>query len=71
MIGRGLHCRPGSLPRARGGARHRAELRGYLDDLYHGYTELFGSASCAISRMKGHWFYLIHCFAGLKSWKSS
>ena len=29
----------------------------------HGYTELFGSAGCAISRMKGHWFYLIHCFA--------
>lgn len=21
------------------------------------------SAGCAISRMKGHWFYLIHCFA--------
>jgi hypothetical protein len=28
------------------------------------YSELFGSAGCAISRMKGHWFYLIHCFAG-------
>ena len=42
----------------------KEELRGYLTDLYHGYTELFGSAGCAISRMKGHWFYLIHCFAG-------
>ena len=42
----------------------REELRGYLDDLYHGYTELFGSAGCAVSRMKAHWFYLIHRFAG-------
>lgn len=40
------------------------ELRGYLDDLYHGYSELFGSAGCAVSRMKGHWFYLIHKFEG-------
>ena len=48
---------------ARGGApAAREELRGYLDDLYHGYTELFGSAGCAVSRMKGHWFYLIHKF---------
>lgn len=42
----------------------KEELRGYLTDLYHGYSDLFGSAGCAISRMKGHWFYLIHCFAG-------
>ena len=40
------------------------ELRGYHDELYHGYTEAFGMASCAVSRMKAHWFYLIHLFDG-------
>lgn len=65
MVGRGLIADPALLRRARGGAAaSRKELRGYLDDLYHGYTELFGSAGCAVSRMKAHWFYLIHDFAG-------
>ena len=65
MIGRGIIADPALLREARGGTpAGREELRGYLEDLYHGYTELFGSASCAISRMKAHWFYLIHCFAG-------
>ena len=65
MIGRGFIADPALLRRARGGAAAtREELRGYLDDLYHGYTELFGSAGCAVSRMKAHWFYLIHRFAG-------
>lgn len=65
MVGRGIIADPALLRRARGGpAASKAELRGYLDDLYHGYTELFGSAGCAISRMKGHWFYLIHRFEG-------
>ena len=65
MVGRGLIADPALFRRARGGApAAKEELRGYLTDLYHGYTELFGSAGCAISRMKGHWFYLIRCFAG-------
>ena len=65
MVGRGLIADPALFRKARGGApATKEELRGYLTDLYHGYTELFGSAGCAISRMKGHWFYLIHCFAG-------
>ena len=65
MVGRGLIADPALFRRARGGAAaSREELRGYLDDLYHGYTELFGSAGCAVSRMKAHWFYLIHDFAG-------
>ena len=64
MIGRGIIADPALFRKALGGpAATKAELRGYLDGLYHGYTELFGSAGCAISRMKGHWFYLIHCFA--------
>ena len=65
MIGRGFIADPALLRRARGGTgASREELRGYLDDLYHGYTELFGSAGSAVSRMKAHWFYLIHRFAG-------
>ena len=65
MVGRGIIADPALFREARGGApAAREELRGYLDDLYHGYSELFGSAGCAVSRMKGHWFYLIHCFAG-------
>ena len=65
MVGRGLIADPALFRKARGGTpATKEELRGYLTDLYHGYTELFGSAGCAISRMKGHWFYLIRCFAG-------
>ena len=65
MVGRGIIADPALLRKACGGAgASREELRGYLDDLYHGYTELFGSAGCAVSRMKGHWFYLIHKFEG-------
>ena len=65
MVGRGIIADPALLRKACGGAAAtREELQGYLTDLYHGYTELFGSAGCAVSRMKGHWFYLIHCFAG-------
>lgn len=65
MVGRGLIADPALLRVALGGApASKEELRGHLDDLYHGYTELFGSANSAISRMKAHWFYLIHRFAG-------
>lgn len=65
MVGRGVIADPALLRVALGGApASKEELRGYLDDLYHGYTELFGSANSAISRMKAHWFYLIHRFAG-------
>lgn len=65
MVGRGLIADPALFRRARGGApASREELRGYCDDLYHDYTEAFGAASCAVSRMKAHWFYLIHRFEG-------
>ena len=65
MVGRGIIADPALFREARGGApAAREELRGYLDDLYHGYSELFGSAGCAVTRMKGHWFYLIHKFEG-------
>ena len=65
MVGRGLIADPALLRKAVGGpAASREELRGYHDELYHGYTEAFGMASCAVSRMKAHWFYLIHLFNG-------
>ena len=65
MVGRGIIADPALFRQALGGPpAAKEELRGYLDDLYHGYTALFGSAGCAISRMKGHWFYLIHRFEG-------
>ena len=65
MVGRGLIADPALLRKAVGGpAASREELRGYHDELYHGYTEAFGMASCAVSRMKAHWFYLIHLFKG-------
>ena len=65
MIGRGIIADPALLRKACGGTpASREELHGYLADLYHSYTELFGSAGCAVSRMKGHWFYLIHKFEG-------
>lgn len=68
MVGRGIIADPALLRKAVGGpAATREELRGYLDALFRGYTELFGSASCAISRMKAHWFYLIHRFDGAES----
>ena len=53
------------LRQAVGGApASKEELRGYLDELYHGYTALFGASSCAVSRMKAHWHYLICRFEG-------
>lgn len=65
MVGRGLIADPALLRRAMGGApASKEELRGYLDDLYHAYTEAFGMASCAVSRMKAHWAYLLPRFAG-------
>ena len=62
MVGRGLIADPALLRQAVGGApASKEELRGYLDELYHGYTALFGASSCAVSRMKAHWHLsLIH-----------
>ena len=72
MVGRGLIADPALLRKAVGGpAASREELRGYHDELYHGYTEAFGMASCAVSRMKAHWHYLICRFEGRRRWKSS
>ena len=70
MVGRGLIADPALFRRAQGGApASREELRGYCDDLYHGYTEAFGAASCAVSRMKAHWHYLIQRFEGSEAFE--
>ena len=52
-----------------GAPASKEELRGYLDELYHGYTEAFGMASCAVSRMKAHWHYLIQRFEGSEAFE--
>lgn len=65
MVGRGVIGDPALLRKALGGApAGKEELRGYLDELFRGYTGLFGSPQCAISRMKAHWVYLIRLFEG-------
>lgn len=65
MVGRGLIGDPALLRRAQGGPpASKEELRGYVDDLYRAYTAAFGMPSCAVSRMKAHWFYLLPHFAG-------
>ena len=70
MVGRGLIADPALLRKAVGGpAASREELRGYHDELYHGYTEAFGMASCAVSRMKAHWHYLIQRFEGSEAFE--
>lgn len=65
MAGRGLIANPALFRMARGGdAPSKEELRGYLTELYTGYTAAFGSAAAAISRMKGFWHECIGLFAG-------
>ena len=50
-------------------AKELHERGHYLDELYHGYTEAFGMASCAVSRMKAHWHYLIQRFEGSEAFE--
>ena len=70
LVGRGIIADPALLRQAVGGApASKEELRGYLDELYHGYTEAFGMASCAVSRMKAHWHYLIQRFEGSEAFE--
>ena len=65
MAGRGLIANPALFRMARGGAApSKEELRGYLTELYTGYTAAFASATAAISRMKGFWHECIGLFAG-------
>ena len=63
--GAGAHRRPSPVPpcagRRTGFQRGTARL---LRRPLPRYTEAFGAASCAVSRMKAHWFYLIHRFEG-------
>lgn len=65
MVGRGVVADPALLRKAMGGpAATKQELAAFLDELYRAYTEAFGSAPCAISRMKAVWFYVFRMFDG-------
>lgn len=63
MLGRGLVGDPALARRARGGApAGREELRGFVGEVYEGYSVAFGSRRNAMLRMKEIWFYLMGLF---------
>jgi tRNA-dihydrouridine synthase len=65
MVGRGIVADPALLRKAHGGApAGKAELRAFMDALYEGYAEAFGSRAAALNRMKGVWYYTIRLFDG-------
>jgi tRNA-dihydrouridine synthase len=65
MVGRGIVADPALLRKAHGGApADKAELRAFMDALYEGYAEAFGSRAAALNRMKGVWYYTIRLFDG-------
>ena len=65
MAGRGLIADPALFRKVRGGpAASRRELEGFVRALYEGYTAAFGSASAAVSRMKGFWGPMLSLFEG-------
>lgn len=58
MIGQGLLADPSLLRHFHGGPPvNKTELQGFFTDLYETYTQVFGSAANALSRMKGLWHY--------------
>lgn len=63
MTGRGLIMDPGLLSRHRGGTgTDRVRLRGFLTEIYDGYTAAFDSRRNAMLRMKELWAYLLALF---------
>lgn len=61
MLGRGLVADPALIRKLQGGPGATAEeLKGFFAELFALYTDRFGSAKNALSRMKGIWFYTIH-----------
>lgn len=63
MLGRGLCADPALAQKATGGTvQDRERLLEFHDEIFHGYTEAFGSSNSALARMKELWFYLIHLF---------
>ena len=65
MIGQGLLANPALVRQAKGGpAPTREELRGFHDQLYHTYLELFASQRNTVFHMKELWSYLYRLFEG-------
>lgn len=63
MLGRGLLCDPALARKLRGGAgADKDTLRAFLDELYQGYCQDFGSAPNAVRRMQELWTYLLCLF---------
>ncbi len=61
MIGRGLIGDPGMVTP---GGTAKEPLERFCNDLFEGYSDVFGSLRNALSRMKEHWRYLHRRFAG-------
>ena len=63
MLGRGLIANPALVTRETGGpGPERDTLRAFHDEVYEGYSALFGDRRNAARRMKELWFYHIHLF---------
>lgn len=63
MIGRGLVSDPSLVARLRGGRRAAAEaVRSFHDEVYSGYSDVFGSGHSAMMRMKELWSYMLGLF---------
>lgn len=63
MLGRGLIGDPALARKLAGGpAASKEELKGFLAEVYEGYTQGFGSRHSAMLRMKELWCYLICLF---------
>ena len=65
MIGQGLLADPALVRRAKGGpAASKEELRGFHDQLYRTYLEIFASQRNTVFHMKELWSYLHTRFEG-------
>lgn len=63
MLGRGLIGDPALARKLAGGpAASKEELKGFLSEVFDGYTQGFGSRHSAMLRMKELWCYLICLF---------
>ena len=65
MIGQGLLSNPALVRQAKGGPPPgKEELRGFHQQLYHTYLELFASQRNTVFHMKELWSYLYRLFQG-------
>lgn len=71
MLGRGLIADPGMLARVNGCAISVNTLYGFHHELCRSYTEVFGSQSSALSRMKAIWVSMLPCFRNGERYRKS